>query len=119
MRPAESKRRARARRAARAIVRSSDPLGGVLASAGYVRRCLRATLRGLREQDAMYAQYEAGDDNTDDLDDTDPADRDCTFCGGDGFTDEPDDPINDYSADGFYPCSACRGTGLREHQVVF
>lgn len=57
------------------------------------------------------------DDASDD--DWDDDERDCTRCGGEGFS-EVDDPLWDECDEfGWGPCCACRGTGERRHQWVF
>lgn len=45
---------------------------------------------------------------------------DCTWCGGEGYEwgSELGDPLW-YDDNELYPCRACRGTGEREHQVLF
>lgn len=54
-----------------------------------------------------------GDEDWDD--DYDP-EWECTWCGGEAFV-EGDDPGWDLGE--IVPCSACRGTGFRKHQVLF
>lgn len=51
-------------------------------------------------------------------DDYDDAERFCTWCGGEGFDDDPswDDWVDEH---GYAPCKACNGTGLRKHQTCF
>lgn len=55
--------------------------------------------------------------------DTVPDDTtDCTWCGGDGWFIGEEAPGFDYVNDDpneMYPCTACRGTGLRKNQVCF
>ena len=54
-----------------------------------------------------------------DLDDYDEMDDDleCTWCGGSGMQ-ENDDPLW-YGSVYEVPCTACNGTGKREHQWLF
>jgi len=54
----------------------------------------------------------------DDGDDNDP----CSHCGGEWYLMECDDPLQccDPRCDGqWHPCTACGGTGLAEHQVIW
>jgi hypothetical protein len=56
-----------------------------------------------------------------DLPDDDYDDEwECTWCGGDCYT-ECDDPIQccRRHVNGMCPCGACGGTGLRKNQAVF
>jgi len=43
----------------------------------------------------------------------------CTWCGGDGTTDDLDPLEDDCDMYGYGRCTACNGTGLRKHQTVF
>lgn len=46
----------------------------------------------------------------------------CSHCGGDWYLQECDDPIQccDPHCDGvWHPCTACQGTGLAKHQVIW
>lgn len=63
------------------------------------------------------SEWDADWYDADDYDD-DPG---CTWCGGDGWTDCSDPLAGCWAkCDGEWcPCRACRGTGRREHQVVF
>ena len=62
-----------------------------------------------------------GWDWSDDDDEWDPDLTDCSWCGGDGYT-ECDDPIqccrrhDDY---GLCPCGACNGSGLARDQTLW
>jgi hypothetical protein len=51
-------------------------------------------------------------------DDSEP----CTWCDGEWYLQECDDPIQccDDRCDGtWHPCTACNGTGLAKHQVIW
>lgn len=57
--------------------------------------------------------------NIDEHSDDDPR---CTHCNGEPWLQECDDPLQccDPRCDGqWHPCTACGGTGLYEHQVIF
>lgn len=43
----------------------------------------------------------------------------CTWCGGEGESDDLDPLQDDCDERGYGPCPACRGTGLRKNQTVF
>jgi hypothetical protein len=63
---------------------------------------------------------DAPGDWIEDLDE--PGDMDCSHCGGDWYMQECDDPIQccDPRCDGtWHPCTACQGTGLARHQVIW
>jgi len=57
--------------------------------------------------------FEEYDDYFDDDDEWE-----CTWCGGEGFDDDPNwgDWVDEH---GLAPCKACNGTGLRKHQTLF
>ena len=61
----------------------------------------------------------AEDDDYSD-DEWDPDEYECTWCGGDCYT-ECDDPIQctRRHVAGLCPCGACNATGLRSHQTIF
>ena len=57
----------------------------------------------------------AGEDDDDDY-------AECSWCGGEWYLQECDDPIQCCSprCDGqWHPCDACQGTGLAKHQVMW
>ena len=48
--------------------------------------------------------------------------EECSWCGGEWYLQECDDPIQccDPGCDGqWHPCVACQGTGLAKHQVIW
>ena len=52
--------------------------------------------------------------------DWDDDEADCSWCGGDCYT-ECDDPIQctRRHVEGLCPCGACAGTGLASHQTIW
>ena len=55
-----------------------------------------------------------------DDDEWDPDEDDCTWCGGDGYT-ECDDPIQCCArhVNGLCPCIPCNGSGQRSQQWIW
>ena len=75
----------------------------------------RRALKKERHAFPLLPDIDADDEYTDD----DPR---CTHCNGEPWLQECDDPIQccDPRCDGeWHPCTACGGTGLYEHQVIF
>jgi hypothetical protein len=56
------------------------------------------------------------------VDDDEYDSKPCSWCGGEWYLQECDDPIQccDPRCDGtWHPCTACQGTGLAKHQVLW
>lgn len=85
---------------------------------GTVDDCMAASMPGggaTGRPDPQSSREEGGTLNDYDEDGS------CTWCDGGGW-DECDDPIQclDPKCDGeIHPCTACAGTGLLEHQVIW
>lgn len=43
----------------------------------------------------------------------------CTWCGGDGYTDDLNPLEDNCDEHGYGPCPCCNGTGERKHQTIF